>query len=321
MRAPATTNPLKGLIDAQGFVVLDGGLATALEAHGHDLDDELWSARVLLDEPGAIRRVHLDFLNAGADCLVTASYQASLEGFARRGLDPKRGEELLLASVKLALGARDDFLASSGASAGRPRPLVAASIGPYGAFLADGSEYSGRYDRDEAGLRDFHGERWRILADSPADLLACETIPSLGEAAVLLSLLDETPDRWAWFSFSCRDGFRLNDGNRITDAVRLCAEEPRVAAVGINCTAPQHIVSLIAEIRRVTDKLVVVYPNSGEQYDAARKTWGTGEGSDDWEEGVRTWLAAGARGIGGCCRIGPREIAVTRRTLAAHLGK
>ena len=190
-------NPLLRTIDQQGFVVLDGGLATTLEARGYDLNDDLWSARVLLEEPDAIRQVHRDFLDAGADCIVTASYQASLTGFARRGLDADEGEALIRASVDLALEARQNFLDENDDSTVRPRPLVAASVGPYGAFLADGSEYTGQYDLDDAGLLEFHRERWRILADTPADLLACETIPSLRETSVLLSLLSDTPGRWA----------------------------------------------------------------------------------------------------------------------------
>jgi len=305
-------NPLLPIIEDQGFVVLDGGLATTLESRGHDLDNALWSAGLLLEEPEAIRRTHLDFLAAGADCLITASYQASLEGFARGGLGADEGAALMPAAVDVAGEARRAFLDTAAAPA-RPRPLVAASVGPYGAFLADGSEYDGRYDVDDARLCDFHRERWRILAASRADLLACETIPSLREAAVLLSLLADTPDRWAWLSFSCRDGVHLNDGNRLVDAVRLCDEVPRVAAVGVNCTSPRHVASLIAEMRRATSRPLVVYPNLGEIYDAGYKVWRPGLHAVAWEASVKTWLEAGARGVGGCCRVGPPEIALTRR--------
>jgi homocysteine S-methyltransferase len=259
--------------------------------------------------------VHRDFLDAGADCLITSTYQASLTGFARLGLDTEAGAALMRVSVDLAREARRAFLDADDGSSERPRPLVAAGIGPYGAFLADGSEYTGRYDLDDAGLRAFHRDRWRILAASPADLLACETIPSLREAAVLLSLLADTPDRWAWLSFSCRDGIHLNDGTRFDEAVALCAEAPRVAAVGVNCTAPDHVASLIAAARRATDLPIIVYPNSGETYEAVTRTWRPGSSTDDWDEYVREWYVAGARGVGGCCRVGPRDIARIRRVL------
>jgi homocysteine S-methyltransferase len=310
-------NPLLRIIDEQGFLVLDGGLATTLEARGNDLNDELWSARLLLENPDAIRQVHRDFLDAGADCIITASYQATLEGFARRGLNADEGEALIRASVDLALESRQNFLDENSDSAMRPRPLVAASVGPYGAFLADGSEFAGQYDLDDAGLLQFHRERWRILADTPADLLACETIPSLREASVLLSLLADTPGRWAWFSFSCRDGRHLNDGNPYTDAVRLCSRAPQVAAVGVNCTQPRYVASLIAEARRVSNLPLIAYPNLGGKYNAATKTWHTRSSSTGFAQYVRSWLDAGAQGIGGCCRVGPREIEETRRVLAA----
>ena len=313
----AAENPLQRIIDQQGFVVLDGGLATTLEARGHILDDALWSARVLLEDPEAIRRVHRDFLNAGADCLITSTYQASLTGFARLGLDTEAGAALMHTSVDLAREASRAFLEADDGSNERPRPLVAAGIGPYGAFLADGSEYTGRYDLDDAGLQAFHHARWRILAESSADLLACETIPSLREAAVLLSLLADTPDRWAWLSFSCRNGIHLNDGARFDEAVALCAELPRVAAVGVNCTSLDHVASLIAAARQVTTLPIIVYPNSGETYEIATRTWRPGPIADDWDNYVREWYGAGARGVGGCCRVGPGKITRIRRVLRA----
>ncbi len=312
-------NPLLRVIDRQGFVLLDGGLATTLEARGHDLDNALWSARILIEDPDAVRQVHRDFLSAGADCIISASYQASLAGLVRYGLSLEEGEALMLASVDLAIEARQAFLETDDGASARPRPLVAASVGPYGAFLADGSEYSGCYDLDDSGLHEFHRERWRILSGAPTDLLACETIPSLREAAVLLSLLADTPGTWAWFSFSCRDGLHLNDGNRFVDAVRLCEDVPMVAAIGINCTAPQHVSSLITEARRVTTRPLIVYPNLGEGYDAENKVWLSGPSAGDWGESVRLWLETGAQGIGGCCRVGPRKIALTRRVLTRAL--
>jgi homocysteine S-methyltransferase len=195
------------------------------------------------------------------------------------------------------------------------RPIVAASIGPYGAFMADGSEYTGRYDLDEGGLYDFHRGRWAILARSQADLLACETIPNEREATVLLRLLRETPGRWAWLSFCCRDERHLSDGSRLRDAAQACDEEPRVAAVGINCTAPDLIPSLLDEARRETEKPILVYPNSGERYDAAEKSWHSAPSSTDPKEAAVDWARRGAVGIGGCCRVGPETITEIRHGL------
>ena len=317
MTEPSPDNPLDVFVEHQGVVVLDGGLATALEAGGHDLDDELWSARILLEEPDAIRRVHVDFLEAGADCITTSTYQATLPGFRKRGLSDTEGVDLLRRSVDIAVTARDRFWKQHGYSGGRLRPVVAASIGPYGAFLADGSEYSGRYAIDDDELYTFHRDRWQVLVESPADLLACETIPSRGEAAVLLRLLRETPGRWAWLSFSCRDETHLSDGSLLADVARECDTESRVAAVGINCTSPEFISHLIAEIRQGTTKPIIVYPHSGQRYDADRKNWVGRRPAIDWDAACVEWSRLGATGIGGCCRVGPREIAAIRRRLVA----
>jgi homocysteine S-methyltransferase len=308
-------NPLLPFIRSQGRIVLDGGLATTLEARGHDLNDDLWSAKVLLEDPRAIREVHRDFLRAGADCITTATYQATFAGLSARGLSDEAAEGLMLQSVDLAIEARDAFWADSANRDGRSRPIVAASVGPYGAFLADGSEYTGDYALDANELHDFHERRWRVLADSRADLLACETIPSRLEAEVLLRLLHDTEDRWAWMSFSCRDGAHLSDGTRLEHVAELCAAEPQVAAIGVNCTAPQHISTLIGEIRKARPKPVIVYPNSGERYDAENKRWAPSPPSRGLATLVDEWAELGATGIGGCCRTQPLDIAEMRSRL------
>jgi len=308
-------NPILGFLQNQGIMVLDGGLATALEARGCGLDDELWSAKVLLEEPDLIRQVHVDFLSAGADCITTSSYQASLSGFGRRGLDTVAGMELLALSVRLAVEARDLFWSDPANRQGRLRPLIAASVGPYGAFLADGSEYTGRYDIPDSALYEYHLPRWRVLSESEADILACETIPAEREARVLLRLLRETPDRWAWLSFCCRNEQHLSDGGRLTDVVRACDAESRVAAVGINCTPPEFIPSLIEEARRGTEKPILVYPNSGERYEAQDKAWYSSPSSIEWGEATKGWVQRGAAGVGGCCRVGPERIEEIRRWL------
>ncbi|MEV0592658.1 homocysteine S-methyltransferase [Nonomuraea cavernae] len=284
-------------------LVLDGGLATHLEALGADLSDELWSARLLLEDPGLIRRVHADYFAAGAHVATTASYQASLQGFANRGLDVARAERLIRLSVELAAQARDE--AGDG--------LVAASVGPYGAFLANGSEYTGDYDLDEDGLLAWHRPRWEILASAGADLLACETIPSYPEARALARLLRETPSVKAWVSFSCRDGEHINDGTPITEAAALFTGSTQVVAVGANCTAPGHIPGLIASL---TGGLpIVVYPNSGETWDAGRRRWLGLADPVEYGQAATEWERAGASLIGGCCRTDPGFI----RQIRAHL--
>lgn len=330
-------------LDRQGFVVLDGGLATTLEAEGHALDTMLWSARLLADEPGAIQAVHAAYLAAGADCITTASYQATLPGFARAGLDAGEGERLLRRSVELAVGARDAFWAERRSREGRMKPLVAASIGPYGAYLADGSEYDGRYvDAPGAGdalgadrpggraararlsreaLADFHRSRLEILADAGPDLLALETLPSLPEVEVLVALLGEVDHPGAWVSFSCRDGARLWDGSAVEDAVRACNPAAGVVAVGVNCTAPGHVASLVRRMRAATDLPILAYPNSGEAYDAASRRWSGGAAGADWLEQVPVWIRAGARMVGGCCRVGPDVIRGVRAAMSEALGE
>ncbi len=306
-------NPLDRFIGQQGHIVLDGGLATALESRGHDLNDTLWSAKILIENPAAIRDLHFDYFKAGADCTTTATYQASRPGFAARGINDDQATDLMRQAVQLAVDAREEFWADEQNRIGRLKPIVAASIGPYGAYLADGSEYTGNYGVSDAELREFHHQRWQLLASTAADLLACETIPSASEADVLLALLRENPQTWAWLSFSCRDKSRLCDGTPLKDVALACADVPNVAAVGINCTDPEYVESLVAELRRSTDKPIIVYPNLGEIYDGQTKTWSGGPSADDWLGLAKAWGQAGASGIGGCCRIGPEIICALRR--------
>jgi homocysteine S-methyltransferase len=308
-------NPLARILEEQGFVVLDGGLATALEAAGHMLDSALWSARLLLDAPDAVRAAHLAYLEAGADVITTASYQASFEGFAAAGLGAREAESLLRKSVDLALEAKRVFWSDERVRAGRAEPLVAASVGPYGAFLADGSEYDGRYMVGRAALAEFHRRRLHVLAGTAADLIAFETIPSQQEAEVAAELLAEVPNTWAWITFSCRDGKRLWDKCRIADAVRAVDGAANLAGVGLNCTAPRHVASLIAEVRSATGRPIVVYPNSGETYDAGSHRWVGKPAGAEWVKGARGWVAEGARVVGGCCRVGPRTIRKLRAEL------
>ncbi|MEV4472684.1 homocysteine S-methyltransferase [Nonomuraea salmonea] len=284
-------------------LVLDGGLATQLESLGADLRDELWSARLLLEEPELIRRAHACYFAAGADVATTASYQATLPGFERRGLGAGEAERLLRLSVKLAAQARDEH----------GRGLVAASVGPYGAYLANGAEYTGDYDLDEDGLYAWHRPRWEILAAAGADLLACETIPSYPEARALARLLAGTPEVKAWVAFSCRDGERLSDGTPIAQAAAVFGGNPQVVAVGANCTAPRHIPGLIGCLSGGLP--VVVYPNSGETWDAGLRRWTGLADPVEFGQAAKEWQQAGASLIGGCCRTTPEYV----RQIRAHL--
>ena len=294
-------------------VLLDGGLATELETQGFDIAGVLWSAALLQSNPGAIVNAHRAYLDAGADCIISASYQASRLGFMSLGLSAAASDQLIAGSVELARTARSEFLAAN--STTNKSPIVAASVGPYGAALADGSEYTGSYDISAAELREFHSSRLEILDRSGADVLACETIPDIVEAEVLCDLLRDvaTP---AWIAFSCWDERRISDGTLLSEAVALFADHPRVLATGINCTPPGLITALIGEVRiGAPQKAVVVYPNSGETYHAADNSWSGSAGDADPEFDISAWLDAGATLIGGCCRTGPENIASIGRQI------
>jgi homocysteine S-methyltransferase len=292
-------------------IVLDGGLATELEARGHDLSDRLWSARLLLTDPAAIEAAHLAYFHAGAEVATTASYQASIEGFRAAGLDRAAALGLIKLSVELAASARDRYLAGSGTDR---RLLVAGSVGPYGAMLADGSEYRGDYDPGAIALADFHRPRVEALIDAGADLLAFETIPTVREAEVLVRLLDDYAIP-AWLSYSCRDGETTSAGEPIADAMAV-AGHPRIVAVGINCTAPRHLPALLAAARAATDRPLIAYPNGGDRWDPSARRWVADAGGAYDPATVASWSVLGVTWLGGCCGTGPSEIAALSRSLA-----
>ncbi|MCL4263275.1 MAG: homocysteine S-methyltransferase [Anaerolineae bacterium] len=305
---------IKPFLDFQELLVVDGGLATELEWRGYNLHDPLWSARLLLEEPSAIQQVHADYLWAGADCIIAASYQATLPGLMACGLSEDEAADLLRLAVKLACAARDMFWVAPGhVGRLRPlqkrlRPLVAASIGPYGAYLANGAEYTGDYGLDTAALVTWHRARWHMLASSGADLLACETCPSYSELEAYCELLAETPQMPAWVSFTARDGRHISDGTPIADCATRLHDIPNVLAVGVNCTPPRLMPELIAAIQSVTDKYIIVYPNSGERYDPVQKVWCGESDPSTYGTMCREWRKMGAVLIGGCCRTRPSHI-------------
>ncbi|MGZ4634724.1 homocysteine S-methyltransferase [Oryzihumus sp.] len=292
---------------AEGGLVLDGGLATELEAQGHDLSDALWSARLLADDPHAVVEAHRAFYAAGARVATTASYQASFAGFAAAGLSREEAAALMRRSVRLADQAR----------AGMPAPgslFVAASIGPYGASLADGSEYTGAYDLDVRGLRAFHRPRLEVLAEAGADVLAVETVPCLAEVEALLEELARLDGIPVWLSLTCAGG-RTRRGEDPAEAFAMAADVDTVVAVGANCTAPDEVAELVPVAAAASGKPVLAYPNSGEGWDARTRSW-TG-GSAFAVGQVAGWLGAGVSAVGGCCRVGPADIAAVAEALSA----
>ncbi len=286
-------------------LITDGGLATELEARGHDLSDDLWSARLLVDAPEEIVAVHCAFFRAGASIATTASYQASFDGFAERGIARNDAARLLRRSVELAKAARDEV--------GGQR-WVAASVGPYGAALANGEEYVGRYGLSVAQLADWHRPRLEILADAGADVLALETVPDVDEAEALVDLVHELGVP-AWLSYTIA-GTTTRAGQPLADAFGVAANVPEIVAVGVNCCAPDDVEHAIGAARASTGKPVVVYPNSGEDWDGDRRKW---IGKSGWSaELAPRWAAAGARIIGGCCRVRPDDIAAIAREVRSR---
>lgn len=297
-----------GLLDAvhRRAVVLDGGLATRLEERGHDLSDDLWSARLLMDRPDEVLAAHRDYYAAGAEVATTASYQLSYEGAAQRGLDHHQTDLLLKRSIALAREAADSF------DDERPR-WVAASVGPYGAMLADGSEYSGDYGLSVAQLRAWHRPRLAALAAGGADILALETIPSLAEAEALLTELAGT-GLPCWLSLTA-DEDTTRRGEPIAEAFAMARDVREVVAVGVNCCDAASARALVVTAARFSGKPVVVYPNSGEGWDGRTRAW-TGE-ADFSADAAVGWVRDGARLVGGCCRVGPDQIAAIAAGLAA----
>lgn len=278
-------------------LISDGGLATELEARGNDLSDALWSARLLIDAPAEITAVHAAFFRAGANIATTASYQASFDGFAARGIDRAGAAAAMRRSVGLARDARDEV--------GAERLWVAASVGPYGAALADGSEYRGRYGLTVGQLADWHRPRLEVLADAGADVLALETVPDVDEAEALVGLVCDCGVP-AWLSYTI-DGVHTRAGQPLADAFAIAAGVPEIVAIGVNCCAPDDVLAAIIIAREVTGKPVIVYPNSGEQWDDQRRAW---IGASQFSARLAPqWISAGARIVGGCCRVRPDDIA------------
>ncbi|HEX3438560.1 MAG TPA: homocysteine S-methyltransferase [Pseudacidobacterium sp.] len=318
--------------DISGIRVLDGGMATELERRGCNISGPLWSAHVLADSPETIEAVHLSYLEAGADCILTASYQVSAKGYteldqagmphprrARIGgsQDDKPAKKYqeaaataLRQSIELALAAREKYHQLSA------RPIwIGVSLGPYGAALHNGAEYHGNYDLSFAELVQFHAERLAVVEKTQADFVAFETIPSIEEAEAIVEALHQQPTVHGWISFTCKDNQHIAHGEKLASCAEFLDKQKQIIAIGINCTHPKFIAPLIREIKQSTQKPIVVYPNSGEGWDAEHRRWTGTSNTAEFGHLAREWASAGAQIIGGCCRTSPEHVSAIHQAL------
>lgn len=288
-------------------IIIDGALASELQRRGCDLNDSLWSAKVLIEQPDLIRQVHYDYFKAGADCATTASYQASPLGFAKKGISLDESIKLIKKSVELAQQAKEQYLTQIG----KNKPLfIAGSVGPYGAYLADGSEYTGNYQLSEEEFIEFHQIRIQALIDAKADILACETLPNFAEIKALVKVLKQYPTMTAWFSFTLKDANHLSDGTPLKEVIDYLNNVDQVVSVGINCIALEEVTAALTVLQTLTRKPLIVYPNSGDQYDPTTKQWHKNHQHNcTFKNQLPTWLKLGAKLIGGCCQTTPKDIA------------
>ena len=320
-----STDTFESLLQAVDTFIIDGALATELEARGHNLNHPLWSAKLLQEDPASIESVHYDYFAAGAHIAITASYQAATAGLTKHlGSSEAEGKKLIKRSVEVAQQARTRAYTTA---VGRNRPLlVAGSVGPYGAYLSDGSEYTGQYQQTVEQFMDFHRPRIAALVEAGIDILALETIPNLNEIKALLQLLaTEYPQAVAWLSCTLKDSGHLADGTSWQDVLNVIKEhENQIVAFGVNCVPAAVVTETLGKIQQLTKLPLVAYPNSGETWDAVSKTWHGKRAEDILNTGERTaalaklstelesWSANGARLVGGCCRTGPSYVRAVR---------
>ncbi|MBR2726441.1 MAG: homocysteine S-methyltransferase [Solobacterium sp.] len=293
---------LNEILEQNGIMIIDGSMSTALEHMGADLNNKLWTASILANQPELVKQVHLNYFRAGADCGITCSYQATIPGFMAQGYTEEEAEDLIRRSVELFLKARDEWWQEEGKDSGRPYPLCLGAVGPYGAYLADGSEYRGNYGLSDRELYVFHKRRMELLYEEGADILLIETQPSLQEVLVEARIAEELGAEF-WISFSCLNGKQICDGTMIRDCAEALDPEkyPHLKMIGVNCTKPEYLVSLIKELKAGTSLPVAVYPNSGETYDPETKTWSGSGRSMDFGDYALQYMMAGADAVGGCC--------------------
>ncbi len=294
------------------FIVIDGGLATELERKGYNLNDRLWSAKIIAEDPEAIADVHLSYLLAGADCIITSSYQATVPGFMSAGYSRKEAVRLIEKSVFIARDALKKYNDFPEKNSNRPEPFFAASAGCYGAYLANGSEYRGDYHLDSNGYKSFHRERVEILAAAGADIIAFETFPSMEEAVSVAELMDEYSDLSYWIVFTIKDSISTVHGDSVGDCIKYLLGKSNLIAAGINCSPPEYVAPALEILGPSVKKKIIVYPNSGEHFYTDCSCWRDDPSASDFYQLAGEWFSRGAVFIGGCCRTGPSEVAKIR---------
>ena len=299
-------NPIKTLLEQKKHIVIDGALASELQRRGCDLNDSLWSAKVLIEQPELIQQVHYDYFEAGADCAITASYQATPMGFAQKGIELEESIKLIKTSVKLAQQAKMQYLNDIKQD---KTLLIAGSVGPYGAYLANGSEYTGDYQLSESEFIAFHKDRVAALIDAGVDILACETMPSFLEIKALAKLIQQFPMVNCWFSLTLKDQKHISDGTPLTEVIEYLNSIEQIVSVGINCIALEKVTPALEVLSKLTSKPLIVYPNSGEQYDPTTKQWHKNHDHNcTFANQLDVWINLGAKLIGGCCQTTPDDI-------------
>ena len=299
-------NPIKTLLEQKKHIVIDGALASELQRRGCDLNDSLWSAKVLIEQPELIQQVHYDYFKAGADCAITASYQATPMGFAQKGIELEESIKLIKTSVKLAQQAKMQYLNDIKQDKAL---LIAGSVGPYGAYLANGSEYTGDYQLSESEFIAFHKDRVTALIDAGVDILACETMPSFLEIKALVKLIQQFPMVNCWFSLTLKDQQHISDGTPLTEVIEYLNSIEQIVSVGINCIALEKVTPALEVLSKLTSKPLIVYPNSGEQYDPTTKQWHKNHDHNcTFANQLDVWINLGAKLIGGCCQTTPDDI-------------
>ena len=297
------TNPFQWHLDTNGYAIIDGALATELQNRGCDLNDPLWSAKVLMEQPQLIEDVHYDYFLAGADCAITASYQATPLGLASKGCTLSESIDLIKKSVQLAQQAKERYLLNNPCN---KELVIAGSVGPYGAFLADGSEYTGDYSLSDEEIATFHHDRIQALIEAGIDIIAFETMPSFPEIKVLANLIKQY-NKPCWFTFTLKDHDHISDGTPLATVINWLNSIEHVMMIGVNCIALDSVTAALKTLSQYTNKPLIVYPNSGEHYDPNNKTWCIAthrtlcEYADEWQQ-------YGAQLIGGCCRTTPDDI-------------